>query len=289
MEKFTLVCFHDKCSDGACSAAIAQLHSPEANVVGMSYGVDPPPLAFFKGERVLFVDFSFPRKIMEKINEEAESLLVIDHHKSAQEDLKDLSYAIFDMKRSGAGLTWDTLFPALPRPWVVNYVEDRDLWNFALPNSKEISLYLQTINDGPETFHRFLTEPVDIKSIVTDGEFMKFVQDIKHERALENFFEIGIEGYSMACINHPYDGISDLLNRALEAYPQADVAAGFFIRADLIVQFSFRSRKDSGVDVSELAKKFGGGGHMNAAGAEITIEEFMSMFQQLEASMHDGD
>ena len=62
-------------------------------------------------ERTVFiVDFSYPRTILEEMEESAESLVVIDHHKTAEEDLRGLDYCHFDMTHSGAYLAWEYLF-----------------------------------------------------------------------------------------------------------------------------------------------------------------------------------
>lgn len=52
------------------------------------------------------------------------------------------------------------------------------------------------------------------------------------------------------------------------------VALGWWQRFDGKFQFSLRSRGD--IDVSEIAKKFGGGGHKNAAGFQLkTLPEWV--------------
>ena len=58
-------------------------------------------------------------------------------------------FARFDMGRSGAVLAWDYFFggpsTGRPRPWIVEYVQDRDLWAWKLPRSKEVSAYLRSL------------------------------------------------------------------------------------------------------------------------------------------------
>lgn len=51
----------------------------------------------------------------------------------------------------------------------------------------------------------------------------------------------------------------------LSKYPDAPFTACWFRRADGQIQYSLRS-EDSRLDVSEVAKSLGGGGHRNAAG-----------------------
>ena len=80
---------------------------------------------------------------------------------SAQEALAGLPYAHFDMERSGAGMTWDAIHTDhdlhRERPWLVNYVEDRDLWRFKLPNSKEVNAYISSRKQTFEEWNKMIT------------------------------------------------------------------------------------------------------------------------------------
>ena len=110
------------------------------------------------GRDVLIVDFSYPLSVLRAMAQEARSVLVLDHHKTAEEDLKPICgliteklpwdgknswlnketwpdgmlelAVIFDQSRSGAGVTWDYLHPGVPRPRIIDLIEDRDLWKF---------------------------------------------------------------------------------------------------------------------------------------------------------------
>ena len=74
-------------------------------------------------------------------------------------------------------------------------------------------------------------------------------------------------GYRVPVVNVPYHYASDCADAMLKAEPGAPFCASWFRRADGRIQYSLRSRDDR-MDVSEIAKKFGGGGHRNAAGFE---------------------
>ena len=69
---------------------------------------------------------------------------------------------------------------------------------------------------------------------------------------------------------------TDMSHRALqhaqlnERYSDTPFAACYFCRADGKRQWSLRSRGN--FDVSEVARRFGGGGHNNAAGYTEAIE-----------------
>ena len=70
--------------------------------------------------------------------EDANSLLIIDHHITAQNDLIEIpnENKIFDMNHSGAYLTWKYMFSDDNIPMLIRYIEDRDLWKHEVPDSK---------------------------------------------------------------------------------------------------------------------------------------------------------
>ena len=79
----------------------------------------------------------------------AASLQVLDHHITAQDALAGLPFAYFDLKKSGAVLAWEWAHQQ-PAPWLLQYVQDKDLWNWALPCSREINAALASY---PYDFH----------------------------------------------------------------------------------------------------------------------------------------
>jgi len=146
---------HGSCPDGFVAAMIAKRRYPEAEVIFLDHGADHTEnLKKAEGKRVLMLDFSLrTREENDTLAASCASFGILDHHKSAREVLESAPYAIFDMTRSGAGLAWDYLFGkescpfdvGNPRPWYVDYVEDRDLWNWKLENSREVCAYLGTL------------------------------------------------------------------------------------------------------------------------------------------------
>lgn len=146
---------HGHCPDGFVAAMIAKRRYPEAEVIFLDHGADHTEnLKKAEKRDVLMLDFSLrTRETNDELAASTRSFQILDHHKSAREVLEGAPYAIFDMNRSGAGLAWDYLFgkdsdnpiKQIPRPWYVDFTEDRDLWNWKLPNSKEVCAYLGTL------------------------------------------------------------------------------------------------------------------------------------------------
>jgi uncharacterized protein len=128
-----LVLYHAACRDGFAAAWAIWRRFPGSEFVPVAYGSDPPDVV---DRDVVIADFSYARPVMERIADQCASLLVLDHHQTAEAALKNFAHpkarVVFDMNRSGAGITWDHFFPGQPRPWLIDYVEDRDLWRHKL-------------------------------------------------------------------------------------------------------------------------------------------------------------
>lgn len=263
-----LIIYHGHCPDGftAAWAAHRALKKPDVEpelYVG-EYGAEPP-LELAKGRRVYIVDFSYKRAQLEQLNAVVESLTVLDHHKTAQADLEgfDACAKIFDMSRSGAGITWDYFHDGVPRPWIVDYVEDRDLWRFKLENSEAASLRIRLTPHTIEAFDELARR--SIYDILPEAAGAKLYLEHYVRDALRNSYvlEDVFEGEAVRCVNLSYTGISDVLNGALDL-GDVKLALGWHIASDGQVQCSLRSVP--GYDCSRFATLMGGGGHAQASG-----------------------
>ena len=260
-----LVLHHGSCMDGFGAAwSIHDCFGDEAEYVPQLYGQgDPPDVT---GRDVLIVDYSYPRAQMLAMNEAARSLVCLDHHKTAEADLAGLDFALFDISRSGAGLTWDIVSDYHPRPALIDYVEDRDLWKFALPRSKEINAWIGCVEftfaewRQLERDMRLSLDTVAERGAAVLRKIDCYVRDMckQHRR-------IPFAGYDdIPVVNAPYINTSELVGKLAEDAP---FAVGWFQNNAGLYQYSLRSRGD--FDVSELAKRFGGGGHRQAAGFSV--------------------
>lgn len=275
-EQVDVIAFHGSCPDGWCAAYVAQKRYPGAQLIECSYG-NKLDYAQFVDKHVLVVDFSWTRTLTDVLNKSAKSLVIYDHHQTAQAELEGLDYVIFDMNRSGAGITWDMLFPNQQRPWYVDYVEDRDLWNWKLPQSREVSAYMMALPMTIEEWAKL--DNMGHAEAAMNGEAI--LMHIQHyvEGVAKNRVEARFLNHSIALVNAPYLNISDVCEKLLD---YADIGAGWFQRTDGLIQFSLRSRGD--LDVSAIAKDFGGGGHKNAAGFQLSIAEGRELIDSLTAN-----
>lgn len=257
------VIYHANCDDGFGAAWAARRGFGETDVVFIpaKYGGAPPEV---EGHDVFIADFSYPREVLWEMFNKAASIVVLDHHKTAEANLQDLSFCTFDMNRSGARMAWDHLFPGGTPPKLIQYIEDRDLWRFALPDSKAITAWIRSYPRDFESWDELSSRLDDIDEFnvaVQDGYAVLRSQRMQIERLCENARRGVIGGHDVPILCSPL--YQSELGHELakgEAF-----AAVWTFTSDGGRAWSLRSN-DQGVDVSEIAKKCGGGGHARAAG-----------------------
>lgn len=270
-----LVLYHAHCRDGQCAAWVAKRAMPEAELLPVQHG-GAPPYDLARGRSVYVIDFSWSRAEMKSLILYSRSTVVLDHHKTAQaevsgilEELQQIDQRqpgdtiVFDMGRSGAGLAWDYFHPNEERAWAVNYVEDRDLWRFALPSSREINSYLATRDYTPEAFDSL--PDIDTAKALGSGA-MAAVRSYA-DAVCSHAFPITVGQLIVPSVTACQHNISEVLEHLMDVQPSAAFVVGWWRRADGLFQYSLRSRGE--FDVSAVAMEFGGGGHRNAAGFQL--------------------
>jgi nanoRNase/pAp phosphatase (c-di-AMP/oligoRNAs hydrolase) len=256
-----IIIYHANCYDGLTAAWIARQKIPGA-LVAAKYGDTPPNV---KDRNVWILDFSYPRAVMEWMNSEAKSLTVLDHHKTAQENCKGLGFCNFDMERSGCRMAWAHFFPDDQCPEWIKRVEDRDLWRFKYPDTKDVHAYIASI---PMEINNWdAINETSIESMVVKGSAIRRYIETYIEKACQEVRQIiTSDGHIVSVLNIPYQNASETASAMLELHPEAQFSMSYFQRKDGCWQYSLRSRSE--FDVSAIAKSFGGGGHAQAAGFE---------------------
>jgi hypothetical protein len=264
---FPYVVHHGNCHDGITAAWVCdQRWRGDLTLVEGTYGTKLD-LRAMQGRDVLFVDFSCDALTMREVGRVAKSVTVIDHHVTAYQDLRGLRldcsfYPLFDMNRSGAGLAWDLLMPGQARPSLINYVEDRDLWRFALRDCREVHAacgsYPLTLEARSDLMQR---QTVDL---AREGAAILRYHDKLITEAAQHacMVDIGVwKVPGMPCAFVPL--ASDLASQLAVGHP---FAAVWTDRPDGQRVVQLRSVPGR-VDVGALAKVLGGGGgHTHASG-----------------------
>lgn len=259
-----LVIYHGNCADGFGAAWCFHFRDSQGyDFYPGVYQNTPPDV---EGRDVFLVDFSYQRPVVENMLTQARSITLIDHHKTAIDDLKPLLdtgaiQGLVDIDHSGAMLTWQYLFGDEPAPQLLRHIEDRDLWRFALPHTREIQNNLFSYNYDFEVWDRLMSEPA--LDLISGGAAItrKHMKDIRELLPLcTRTMRIG--GHVVPVANMPYTMSSDAASILAEGQP---FAACYYDGPEYRV-FSLRSLAPNGADVSEIAAQYGGGGHRHASG-----------------------
>jgi len=265
-----LVIYHKNCQDGFAAAWVFhRYYGGNADFLACGYE-DPVPDV--TGRYVFVLDFSFKRQVLESLAALAERITILDHHVSAEKDLAlplpPNVRCVFDKSRSGALIAWGWCFPAYPAPPLIQYVSDRDLWEFKLPDTKAVSEYLFSLE---YTFEAWEGVDVDLSTddgldaIVTAGEALIRSKTQACRMAwADGRHTAHIGSLYMPAVNVPKTMGSECCH--LQLQEGSPVAAYWHKLADGRFCYGLRSREDSKIDVSEIAKQYGGGGHRHAAG-----------------------
>lgn len=281
------VCFyHGNCFDGMAAAWVVSKRFPHGvEFIPTQYGnsnlINSIQQDCYENANInteyIIVDFSFPRDLMIQMSNKAKSMIVLDHHKTAEEACKGLDFCKFDMNESGASLAWKYLFPNKEVPRLVRYIADRDLWKFELPNSEIINAFIQSFPmdlHEYEMLHHNLESDTGMLEAQLGGTAINRYKQTMVEAMCKNAAFSSTEPFFNDKIPIVNASIlfSEVGHELCKKFPGAPFAAYYFDRVkDNVRQWGLRSIGD--FDVSAVAKDFGGGGHKNAAGFETSLSE----------------
>jgi oligoribonuclease NrnB/cAMP/cGMP phosphodiesterase (DHH superfamily) len=262
-----LCIYHGNCADGFTAAWVAHhAFGGEIELHAGVYQAKPPDVA---GRDVYLVDFSYKRPVLEQMRESAARVVVLDHHKTAEADLRDLPgvESVFDMDRSGARIAWDYWNPEREPPRALLHVEDRDLWRFALPATREIQANIFSYPYEIPVWDALMASDPEVLAVEGRAIERKHSKDIRELLGVVTR-RMTIGGHSVPVANLPYIHVSDAAHELGKGEP---FAACYWDTPKGRV-FGLRS-SDDGMDVSEIAKQYGGGGHAHAAGFTVSYEK----------------
>lgn len=279
-----LVLYHGSCSDGFGSAFVVwyyykNLYGLErANLINFipcyylkeNQTLSNDFLGKLSGKNILMCDFSYKYNQLVQVINIAKSFMVLDHHKTAQEDLKKIpdDIKIFDMNRSGCGITWGFFNPDKQIPKFLAHIQDRDIWTYKIPYTLAFISYFHDIEYNFDIWEKYLDEET-VNKAITNGisylEYQNKLIDKITKKVTYTIQKINNQFIIVLYSNCP-ELKSDIGNKVFDRYPIGDFSCVWDY--DLYknqTAFSLRSTNDR-LDVSEIASKLGGGGHRNASG-----------------------
>ncbi len=329
-----IIFYHGNCTDGVASAWVYKnyLKTQEGNIENVQfmpvfYGKQAPNV---NGKNIAIFDFSWKSDILIEMIKQCKSYILIDHHKTAIENLhllfyhkdKDLGEAILigskiqneeeineedvqslselnfnehfiiDMNYCGCVLVWKWLYGNLNNlPLFLKYIQDRDLWKWELPNSREFSTgffykaeWSKIFKTFDEIFETELTEKLYVDLFIESGKNFKIVLDKDNNRIAKSSHGFFWNPYhdknltlKIQIVNHS-TSYSDIGEKILEIYPHSDIACVWTFKPwDKTWDFHLRSRTSESVDVSKIAKFFSGGGHLHASSFKLKFDDSIAM------------
>lgn len=271
-----------------------------AEYIPVVYG-KPFPLTDGEVEdsEIYILDFSYGRDILEHVNSLAKKLVVLDHHKTARDNLEGLSYAELDMESSGCVMAWRYFNPDTSCPQLLSHIEDYDLWRFELPHTREIIHGLtyklnEVLNDKKRidiivSYTYAVSEfrkNYNLSELYDIGKIINCTVTNNHKKIIESgkvaITEFHDHRVGLYNCNENVSEMGEAINNSATLH--VDFALLYSVTAENNVVFDLRSKKHhdgTSIDVGEIAKSMGGGGHRNAAGFTLLLTDGLELVRRL--------
>jgi len=289
------VFYHSADLDGWCSGAIVKYKYPEAEMFPINYG-DKFPWGEIKPDDVVYmVDFSLPVEEMDRLNNRLQQNFIwIDHHIGAIKDYGNMLMRYLpilgsrDASCAACELAWVYIFGSFSHvPKFIRLLSLYDTWNhndeeFDWDFIEEFQYGFKARSRDPkidmkfweDRFHNLekmnKMEQLDYVRFIADtGRLIKsYVEDRYRSEISTRSYKIDWEGYKCLVINSdPY--IANFMTRSKE-FEGCDIAVNYANKRGEGWIVNLRTLENE-IDLSELAKKYKGGGHRSAAGFNCRV------------------
>lgn len=282
-----IICiYHGGCPDGVASAIVV------VDALGSDVKLIPGhyarPLTDEKidleGKTVLLCDFSYQSDEMSKIASLAKQVIFLDHHDTAlkknEEVLeKDNVFAYASTHYCGASLTYQFFHPNKDLPIFIKYIQDGDLYEFKLDNSRAIVKGFHAMLNIPPADGVKLLQDHHVFAILDDVVLLGSNLNAASEREAKYIIKTARRtatayGHTFPLINATPDH-TNLVCELIYENEDVPFVMIYTILSDK-VKLSLRS-KVGAVNVSNLCKEImNGGGHVNASAGFMPLDKFLS-------------
>lgn len=279
------LCFyHAGCPDGFGAAwSVRSAWGEDAWFVARGHE-DRVRLGDCADAQVAFVDIAPGRDELRELAGVAAQVVVLDHHVTARDRLTSEPGLLneleaeghelhFDLRHSGAVLAWHYFHPDEPVPELLRYVEDQDLWAWALPDSDAVNAAIASYPRSFEQWDALAGRP--IARLVEEGRPILRANRMEVERRLEHATPVALGTERIEAVNAS-------TNRSQIGHQLAERARfgkpwGLVYRVEgSEVYATIYSIGD--LDVSKVAVGYGGGGHPNASGFHVSLARWLEDF-----------
>lgn len=275
----------------------------DIDVVRCGYGnIDDKVEEFINSDeeydKLFITDISVKKELADALNNVSDKVILLDHHKTALW-LNEYPFALVQVedesvgKMCGAYLFYEYLkknhkefddTPALKL--FIDYVRMYDTWEWKekydniIPKRLNDLMYI----DGPNEFinkmvyrlgnNLFILDDTDLMKLQIEQTYINSYIAQKNETLMVNddLFPEYTVGITFA---DKY--ISELGNKLCELHPELD----FVVLINMsTLTVSYRTVKDN-LDLSAIAKRFGGGGHPKASGSRFDVSIVNDMLNNI--------
>lgn len=291
-EFFDVVIYHKGCLDGFTGFFVGHMsgkYSRNIDIIPDVPSANSIPSGI-DNKNIIIIDVAYKREIIEGIVNYAKSVVLIDHHLTTLDEVKNIKSKkftfVYDELKSGATLTWKYFYGRQTIPLFLKYIEDQDIGKWEYENTKPFIFALKTyynINNSKENINKWfkLLDKDKVSKLIKKGKHMQaynnYIVDInlpKHtvekfpsqkvfnlDTNHKVFAKIGQYKVGVYC-GHNCPSVTEIGTSALERYNFDFCIMWVFNLDSKKYVLSMRSKI---VDVSEICKLFGGGGHKLAA------------------------
>ena len=278
-----IILYHRNCPDGSTAGAIAfKKFGEEAVYIPCSYGDGLPEeiiLNTEKNETHLYIlDFSFDIDTLKSLDAEFKSVTILDHHESVMTEVTSIPGGHFDNNKSGASLAWDFFFGTTV-PEFVKTIETIDLFKDENNRLEDITAYINSLDYSLETYTKLLETFGDKKSQYTaEGKAINRYVRLLEDMVTSDFDVVLFEGIVMPAVNITFDvnTKSRILSKLYKILPSVAMSYRWSNG-----KWKISIRSDRTYDVTQIAKKYGGGGHAGASGFVIPAPNGELFFKPL--------
>lgn len=262
--------FYHNDLDGKCSASVLYNKFKDKTIKfqEITYGDVFPFDKIEKNEDVYILDWSLSEDPdgWKKLNEITENVYWIDHHITAITNCKYDYRGIRDVKYAGCVLTYAYLYGINLTtdfekiPYYIRLIGDHDTWSWMY---KETWNFIQGISliDTDPTSKEWITIKDNIQSICNNGYIISKYFELESKKKLDKIgFFTEFEGYKAIVCNSPMTGskvFDSIKDPSLLQICYYHNGKKFYISL-------YSSNKD--IHCGNIALKYGGGGHVGAAG-----------------------
>lgn len=280
---------HDKDQDGYCAANIIKQYKKQPTVaVGMvpwghskdlrTLVIDPD-----KWDEIFIVDLVTPLTYVKDLLLNGFKVTIIDHHDTTLTNLSEVKEegleAILDSSMATCGGTWKYLYNETPMPWVVQMINNWDIWNHEDPQVIPFHYGMECINMGDSKLWSALLkgDPQSCAQIMQMGQLVgSYWVNEQNEITTDHHFTVTKDGLRFMVCNGWFTSSYDFA----AAFSKGEHDALMWFRfapnqGQYPWRISFRTTKED-VDLLKFAEAYRGGGHKQACGCNMTQEELIN-------------